>query len=97
MWRRLILILTLGALAGIFVIPLNPVNSKILKLAFLGCIVGAWTGFTILGWKCKPSRIAALILPFIVGIPFILPGGDMDPQELRQDYVRRAGAPGRRG
>ncbi|MEI7776491.1 MAG: hypothetical protein WCK17_17145, partial [Verrucomicrobiota bacterium] len=49
MWRRLILTLTLGAIAGIFVIPLNPVNSKTLKLAFLGCIVGGWTGCTILG------------------------------------------------
>jgi hypothetical protein len=89
MWRRLILILTLGAIAGIFVIPLNPVNSKILNLVILGCIVGAWLGFTVLGWKRKPLRILALILPFIVAIPFILPDGDIDPDELRQDYVRR--------
>ncbi len=89
MWRRLILIFTLGAIAGIFVIPLNPVNSKILKLAFLGCIFGAWAGFTITTWRRKPLRIAALIPPFIVATPFILPGGDIDPQELRQDYVRR--------
>ncbi len=89
MWNRLILILTLGATAGIFVIPLNPVNSKILKLAFLGCIIGAWLGFTILGWKSKPLRIVALTLPFIGLIPFILPSGDIDPKELRQDYVRR--------
>lgn len=89
MWRRLILILTVGAIAGILVIPLNPVNSKILKLALLACIVGAWTGSTILGWKRKPLRSVALILPFIVLIPFILPSGDIDPAEMRQDYVRR--------
>jgi hypothetical protein len=89
MWRRLLLICTLGALAGIFVIPLNPVNSKILKLAFLGCIVGVWVGFTILAWKRKPLRVAALVLPWLAVIPFILPGGEIDARELRQDYVRR--------
>ncbi|MGB6220928.1 NlpC/P60 family protein [Haloferula sp.] len=89
MWRRLILICTLGAFAGIFVIPLNPVNSKLLKLAFLGCIVGAWVGFTILTWKRKPVRVAALILPLLAAVPFILPGGEIDTDELRQDYVRR--------
>lgn len=89
MWRRLILIFILGTIAGIFAIPLNPVNSKILKLAFLGCIVGAWLGFTILGWKSMRLRIVALIFPFIVVIPFILPSGVIDPEELRQDYVRR--------
>lgn len=89
MWRRLILILTLGAIAGIFLIPLNPVNSKILKLAFLGCIVGAWIGLMILSWRRKKLTIFALILPFIVAIPLILPGGDIDSEELRLDYVRR--------
>jgi hypothetical protein len=89
MWRRLILICTLGAVAGIFVIPLNPVNSKILKLALLGCIAGAWVGFTILTWKRKPVRLAALILPLLAAIPFILPGGEIDTEELSQDYVRR--------
>ncbi len=62
MWRRLILILTLGAIAGIFVIPLNPVNSKILKLVLLGCIVGAWLGYTILLWKSKPCIPKLLVV-----------------------------------
>lgn len=89
MWRRLLLILTLGALAGIVVIPLNPVHGRFLKLAFLGCVVGAWAGFMILGWKRKPARVVALLLPWIALMPFLLPGGDLDPEELRQDYVRR--------
>lgn len=89
MWRYLILILTLGSIAGLFVIPLSPVNSKILKLAFLGCMVGAWTGFMILAWKRRPLRKISLILPLIALIPFILPSGEIAPEELRQDYVRR--------
>ena len=88
-WRKLILICTLGSLAGICVIPLNPVNSKILKLAFLGCVVGAWAGLSILAWKRKPARAAALILPLLAVIPLILPGSDINTEELRQDYVRR--------
>lgn len=89
MWRRLILICTLGAVAGILAIPLNPVNSRILNLAFLGCVVGAWAGFTILSWKRKPLRLAVLIMPILGVIPFILPGARIDANELRQDYVRR--------
>lgn len=88
-WRRLILIGTLGAVAGIVLIPLNPVNSKLLNLAFLGSIVGAWGGFTLLLWKRKPLRVAALILPLLATTLFILPGGEIDGEELRKDYVRR--------
>lgn len=83
------MICTLGAMAGIFVVPLNPVNSKILKLAFLGCVVGAWIGFTVLAWKHKPARLAALVLPLLAAIPFILPARAIDAEELRRDYVRR--------
>jgi hypothetical protein len=39
MWRRLTLILTLAALAGVFLILLDPVNIKVLQVAFLGCLV----------------------------------------------------------
>ncbi|TAG10135.1 MAG: peptidoglycan endopeptidase [Verrucomicrobia bacterium] len=89
MWRRLILTLTLFAIAGIFLFLFNPVNSKILNLAFLGCIVGAWTGFMILGWKRKPFLILTLMLPLIAVIPIILPNHEINSEELRQDYVRR--------
>lgn len=89
MWRRVILILTLVALTGIFVIPLYPVNSRILKVALLGCLVGTWIGFTVLSWKVRWLRIAALVFPFLCSIPFVLPGGEIDSKELRRDYVRR--------
>lgn len=89
LFRRLVLVCTLGALVGIFLIPLNPVNSRLLNLAFLGCVVGAWLGFVVLVWMRKSVRIFALILPVLVAIPFALPGGEMDSDELRKDYLRR--------
>ncbi len=88
-FRRLVLICALGALAGIFLIPLNPVNSKLLKLAFLTCVVGAWLGFAILVWARKPVRVLSLLLPLLVVIPFALPGGEMNTDALRKDYLRR--------
>lgn len=90
MWKRLIFICTIGACAGIWVIPLNPVHSKGLNLALLGCVVGAWLGFTILIWRRRSLRIPALLLPLLMAIPYILPGSEIDSEELRQDYVRRA-------
>ncbi len=79
----------MGAAAGIFMIPLNPVHSKLLNLAFLGCFVSAWMGCAILLWKRRRWRFVALIFPLLVGIPFILPGGKIDAEELRHDYVKR--------
>lgn len=89
LYRRLVLICALGSLAGIFLIPLNPVNSKLLKIAFLGCVSGAWLGLVILGWPKKPVRWFAFLLPILVAIPFSLPGGEIDSDELRKDYLRR--------
>lgn len=89
---RLIRILTLGALAGVLVVPLNPVHSTALKLAFLGCLLAAWAGLTLLVWKYKPLRACSLILPLLLAIPFLLPGTRIDPDALRKDYVRRMAA-----
>lgn len=44
MWQRVGFNLTLVAIAGIFLIPLDPVNSLLGRLAFLGAIGGAWLG-----------------------------------------------------
>ena len=93
MWRRrLILIGTLGAVAGVCLIPLNPVNSKFLKLAWLCMIAGAWAGFLLLLWKRSYARIALFMLPIFLVIPFFLTGSGIDGNELRADYVRRMAA-----
>lgn len=89
LFKRLVLIISIGSLAGIFLIPLNPVNSKLPKLAFLSCVLGVWLGFVIFGWARKPVRCVALLLPMLVAIPFTLPGGEIDTDELRNDYLKR--------
>lgn len=89
MWRRLLVICTLGALAGIFILPLNPVNSRLLNLAFLTCIVGAGMGLAILFWKHRWVRLVTLILPLLTVLPILLPSGEIKGEELREDYVRR--------
>lgn len=89
MWRRLIIICTIGAIVGIVLSPMNPINSKLYKLAFLGCIGGSWLGLLLLSWKVKPVRLLLLALPFLLVVPFLLPAGDVDGEELRKDYVNR--------
>ena len=89
MWKRLILIGTIGALVGIFVVLWNPVNSKLYKLALMGCLGGVWGGALFFGWKRMLVRVALLAIPALVAIPFVLPGGEIDQEELREDYLRR--------
>jgi hypothetical protein len=92
MVRRLILVVTLGALAGVVVFPLHPVHGTILNLAFLGSVLASWVGATVLVWKRWRWRCAALLCALLVGIPFVLPDGEIDPEALRRDYVRRLNA-----
>ncbi len=88
-FRRLLLILTLGAALGIFVIPLNPVNSTFFRLAHLGMIAGAWFGLLWLAWKHPPARYALLAMPALLAICLSLPAPDPNPEALRADYVKR--------
>lgn len=87
--RRLLTICTIGAFAGLIVFSLTPVNSTFFRLAFLGSLLGAWIGITFLTWRFKPARFATLALPFLFAIPFLLPGDEIEAEELHSDYMRR--------
>jgi len=89
MWRRVVFYLTLGAIAGIFLIPLNPVNNLLLRLAFLCAIGGAWLGALLLLWKWKAVRVALLLLPVSAATVLAFPGKRMDVAGLREEYVAR--------
>jgi len=86
---RLVWICTIGALIGIVLISLNPVNSKLLKLGILGSLFGFWIGCTFLTWKVKTIRLILLFSPLLLAILMLLPGRGIDPELLRADYLRR--------
>jgi hypothetical protein len=87
--NRLLRIATLLAISGVFLIPLYPVSSTLTKLTWLSCLSGAWMGLVLLIWKHKISRVSILILPILIAIPFIVPSGEMDAENIRNDYVAR--------
>lgn len=85
MWTRLTVIFFLGALAVSF----HPVHSRMVQLTFLGCLLGGWVGLTMLVWKRKALRATTVLLPMLLTIPFLPPGGKINSEELRGDYIRR--------
>lgn len=85
--RRLLLICTLGACAGLVVFWLNPVNSSLMKLAFLGSFLVSWAGLTFFAWNRKPLRFFVMLAPALLAIPFLLPGRPLDPEPLKADYL----------
>ncbi len=92
MRARQTMIVTLGSVVGLGLLFLNPVQSKLLNLAFLACLMGIWTGFARLVWKHKLGRLVALALPSFALIPLILPASEIHGEELRFDSVRRLAA-----
>ena len=89
MIRRLILILTLGSLAAMVLVCLDPVNAMLQRLLLLCALIGIWLGPLILLWKKKPVRIALCIVPALAIAPFLLPGKPVNVSELREDYLKR--------
>ncbi len=90
--KRLLYIGTIGALLGVIAILLNPVNSKLLNLGFLACVTVLLVGLILLLWKKKPWRYAVFAIPVILFVPFILPGRDIQTEQLNSDYLRRVAA-----
>ncbi|MEP4076944.1 NlpC/P60 family protein [Haloferula sp.] len=87
--KRLLLIATLGSIAGIVVTTTNPVHSKVLNLGFLASLLGTWLGSLIIGWKIRPLRFIFVTLPILALGLLLLPGEEIDSSELRKDYVKR--------
>lgn len=89
MIRRLILILTIGSLVALIALNLDPVTTKLHRLAILFAIAGACFGPLILLWKSKAARVVFIALPLLLLAPFLLPGKDIERDALRDDYLKR--------
>lgn len=87
--RRLLLILTVGSIAALIVLNLDPVTTKLHRLAILCALGGIWLGPLLLFWKSKPLRYILLPIPLIAAVPFLLPGKPIAPGELRAIHLSR--------
>lgn len=85
--RRVILYLTLGAVAGVIITLINPVGSKLIRLGTILSFSGAWMGLLILVWKRKPVRLILLSLPAIAAALILLPAKEIDREKFRADYL----------
>lgn len=70
-------------------VMLNPINGKIQRVGLICSMAGIWLGPLILFWKQKRVRVAMLAIPFLLGIPLILPGQPIYSNEVRADYLQR--------
>jgi hypothetical protein len=86
---RIAWILLIGCAVGVVILLRNPINSKLLNLAFLLCIFGTWVTLTFLLWRKKIARYVMAAIPVLAAIPFLLPGDWINPIELRDDYLKR--------
>lgn len=79
--RTLLWITLFGGIAGVILWTRLPVNSTSIRLLLLGSLGLAWITGLALAWKLRPLRYG------ILALPFLLPGREMDRDELRARYV----------
>lgn len=87
--RRLILLLTVGSLAALILLNLDPVSTRAHRLVILCSLAGVCFGPLLLFWKYKAARIVFLAMPLLMLSPFLLPGKAIGRKSLRDDYLAR--------
>lgn len=88
MLRRILLLLTLGSIAAVVMVTLDPVTTTLHRLILLFALAGIYLGSLILFWKQKAVRIVLLIAPLFVITPFLLPAKEIEHGELREDFIK---------
>lgn len=89
MFRRLLLILTLGSIVTLVVLNLDPVTTKLHRLAILCAMVGLWLGPLLLLWQRKAIRVALCVVPILAILPFLLPEKELTRSKLHDEYLKR--------
>jgi hypothetical protein len=82
-WGRVVLYA--GALAAFLM--WQPLHSGSLRTGLLGAIGVLWLGALVLAWSRKGWRVALIGLPLLAGVPFVLPGRELDRGRLRDRYL----------
>ncbi len=86
--RRLVpLLLLVGSAALAVVLAREPVVNTVVRVGFLVAVAGAWVGTLVLIWRWKLARFAWLALSGCGGVLLLIPGKEIDRDELRSRYV----------
>jgi len=87
--RRLILLLTVGSVAALILLNLDPVSTRAHRLVILCSLAGVCFGPMLLLWKFVAARIVFLTMPLLLLSPFLLPGKEIEQNALHDEYLKR--------
>lgn len=90
--RRLVTLMTAGALGAAVLIYLNPVSSGVLRLGWLAAVGLTWAGLLFLAWKRVWVRCLLVILPVLIASSFLLPARELNQDELESRYLKELSA-----
>lgn len=65
----------------------RPLHDGIMRYGLVVALLVGWIGLLVFAWSSKKGRIAAMALPLILALPFVLPARNLDQGKLRQDYL----------
>lgn len=85
--RRLLLLLTIGAIVALVVLPFNPLHNTLTKAGYLLAAGLAYLGSLALFWRTRPLRLLSIALGALIVTPFLLPGRSIDKSKLNQLYL----------
>jgi hypothetical protein len=89
MLRRFVIIVTLGAAAGLVLVLAYPVSSTLTKLLLVGLGALVWGGCLFSVWRNRGLRWSMLALLCLSGLMLLLPARPVDRAALREAYVAR--------
>lgn len=88
MMRRLVTLMTAGALGAVVLIYLNPVSSGGLRLGWLAALGLSWAGLLFLAWRRGRVRCLLVILPVLIVAPLLLPARELNQDDLESRYLK---------
>jgi hypothetical protein len=81
-------ILMVGAAAVLLTAAATPVHSALQRLAILTSLLALWALPLLWFWRSRRIRATLLFLPVLPVVLLLLPGGRVQSDELRNEYVR---------